>query len=163
MSWHIWTDVDIQAGDVRITCHIGAFCFDARQFGAFHFGDFHFDAVPVRRVSLWRASTSARFSLARFHFGAFLFGAFPNFVSKLMHNRLFDNLFPFCACFLRRSVVYASFARSHSTRLTFAYHFLCVFTLCVIYLLIISTRQRWLHHSELVYLRCFFVFGPYFY
>ena len=90
--------------------HIGAFCFDARQFGAFHFGDFHFDAVPVRRVSLWRASTSARFSLARFHFGAFLFGAFPNFVSKLMHNRLCDHLFPFCACFLRRSVVYASFA-----------------------------------------------------
>ena len=131
-----------------ITCHIGAFCFDARQFGAFHFGDFHFDAVPVRRVSLWRASTSARFSLARFHFGAFLFGAFPNFVSKLMHNRLFDNLFPFCACFLRRSVVYASFARSHSTRLTFAYHFLCVFTLCVIYLLIISTRQRWLHNER---------------
>ena len=72
-----------------ITCHIGAFCFDARQFGAFHFGDFHFDAFLVRRVSLWRASTSARFSLARFHFGAFLFGAFPNFVSKLMHSRLF--------------------------------------------------------------------------
>ena len=85
-------------------------CFDARQFGAFHFGDFHFDAVPVRRVSLWRASASARFSLARFHFGAFLFGAFPNFLSKLMHNRLFDHLFPLCACFLRRSVVYASFA-----------------------------------------------------
>ena len=126
--------------------HIGAFCFDARQFGAFHFGDFHFDAVPVRRVSLWRASTSARFSLARFHFGAFLFGAFPNFVPKLMHNRLFDHLFPFCACFLRRSVVYVFLPR--------------VFTLCVIYLLIISTRQRWLHHSELVYLRCFFVFGP---
>ena len=49
-----------------ITCHIGAFCFDARQVGAFHFGDFHFAAVPVRRVSLWRASSSARFSLARF-------------------------------------------------------------------------------------------------
>ena len=64
-------------------------CFDARQFGAFHFGDFHFDAILVRRVSLWRASTSARFYLARFHFGAFLFGAFPNFVSKLMHSRLF--------------------------------------------------------------------------
>ena len=91
--------------DQWITCHIGAFCF-----GAFHFGDFHFDAVPVRRVSLWRASTSARFSLARFHFGALLFGAFPNCVSMLMHNRLFDHLFPFCACFLRRSVVYASFA-----------------------------------------------------
>ena len=102
----------------------------------------HFDAVPVRRVSLWRASTSVRFSLARFHFGAFLFGAFPNCVSKLMHNMLFDHLFPFCACFLRRSVVYASFAAKHSTRLTFAYHFLRVFTLCVIYLLIISTRQR---------------------
>ena len=53
-------------GPTKITCHIGAFCFDACQFGAFHFGDFHFDAVPVRRVSLWRASTSARFSLARF-------------------------------------------------------------------------------------------------
>ena len=51
---------------VQITCHIGAFCFDACQFGAFHFGDFHFDAILVRRVSLWRASTSARFSLARF-------------------------------------------------------------------------------------------------
>ena len=102
----------IQLSEVMtmITCHIGAFCFDARQFGAFHFGDFHFDTVPVRRVSLWRATTSARFSLARFHFGAFLFGAFPNCVSKLMHNRLFDHLFPFCACFLRRSVVYASFA-----------------------------------------------------
>ena len=63
--------------------------FDVRQFGAFHFGDFHFDAILVRRVSLWRASTSARFSLARFHFGAVLFGAVPNFVSKLMHSRLF--------------------------------------------------------------------------
>ena len=62
---------------LSVSFHIGAFCFDARQFGAFHFGDFHFDAVPVRRVSLWRASTSARFSLARFHFGAFLFGALP--------------------------------------------------------------------------------------
>ena len=34
-----------------VSFHIGAFCFDARQFGAFHFGDFHFDPVPVRRVS----------------------------------------------------------------------------------------------------------------
>ena len=66
--------------DHTITCHIGAFCFDVRQFGAFQFGAFHFDAVPVRRVSLWRASTSARFTLARSHFGAFHFGAFPNFV-----------------------------------------------------------------------------------
>ena len=62
---------------MKVSFHIGVFCFDARQFGAFHFGDFHFDAVPVRRVSLWRASTSACFSLARFHFGAFLFGALP--------------------------------------------------------------------------------------
>ena len=31
-----------------ITCHIGAFCFDARQFGAFHFGDFHFDALSTK-------------------------------------------------------------------------------------------------------------------
>ena len=50
----------------EVSFQIGAFCFDARQFGAFHFGDFHFDVVPVRRVSLWRASTSVRFSLARF-------------------------------------------------------------------------------------------------
>ena len=80
-----WSNAEILALlDIWTAClvsfHIGVFCFDARQFGAFHFGDFHFDAVPVRRVSLWRASSSARFSLARFHFGAFLFGAFPNFV-----------------------------------------------------------------------------------
>ena len=118
------------ANSPLITCHIGAFCFDVRQFGAFQFGAFHFDAVPVRRVSLWRASTSARFTLARFPIlyeptvirylrtpvsrglfvCMFLFRVSQFLLSKLMHNRLFDHLFPFCACFLRRSVVYASFA-----------------------------------------------------
>ena len=119
----------------------------------FQFGAFLFGALPLRCVSLWRASTSARFS----------FGAFPNFVYKLMHNMLFDHLFPFCACFLRRSVVYASFAAKHSTRLTFAYHFLRVFTLCVIYLLIISTRQRGYTVANLITSGFFFVFGPQFY
>ena len=33
---------------------------------------------------------------------------------------LFVRMFPFCACFLRRSVVYASLPRSHSTRPTLA-------------------------------------------
>ena len=84
-----------------VSFHIGAFCFDARQFGAFHFGDFHFDAVPVRRVSLWRAST-----LARFHFGAFLFGAFPNFV------RTYDDPVSVNASFARTICVHVSFRSS---------------------------------------------------
>ena len=83
-----------------ITCHIGAFCFDVRQFGAFHF-----DAVPLRRVSLWRASTSARFTLARFHFGAFHFGAFPNFV------RTYGDPVPANASFARTICVHVSFPR----------------------------------------------------
>ena len=128
-----------------ITCHIGAFCFDARQFGAFHFGDFHFAAVPVRRVSLWRASTSARFSLARFPI-LYLSCILGYLIICFLSARVF------CEEVWSTQVL----PRSHSTRLTFAYHFLHVFTLCVIYLLIISTRQRWLHHSELVYLRWFF-------
>ena len=110
-----------------------AFCFDARQFGAFHFGDFHFDAVPVRRVSLWRASTSARFSLARFHFGAFLFGAFPNFVSKLMHNRLFDHCFlsarVFCEEVLSTPVLREATLLGLLSRITF-----CVFLLYASYI-----------------------------
>ena len=85
--------------------HTGAFCFDARQFGAFHFGDFHFDAILVGRVSLWRASSSARFSLARFHFGAFLFGAFPNFV------RTYDDPVSANASFARTICVHVSFPR----------------------------------------------------
>ena len=96
------------------TCHIGAFCFDARQFGAFHFGDFHFDAILVRCVSLWRASTSARFSLARFHFGAFLFGAFPNFVSKLMHSRLFVY---FLRVFSAKKCCLRQFAATHKGKI----------------------------------------------
>ena len=88
---------------LEITCHIGAFCFDVRQFGAIKFGAFHFDAVPVRRVSLWRASTSARFTLARFHFGAFQFGAFPNFVrtygDPVPANASFARADYLCACF----------------------------------------------------------------
>ena len=93
----------------------------------FQFGAFLFGALPLRRVSLWRASTSARFTLARFPIlyeptvirylrtrglfvCMFLFRVSQFLLSKLMHNRLFDHLFPFCACFLRRSVVYASFA-----------------------------------------------------
>ena len=88
-----------------ITCHIGAFCFDVRQFSAFQFGAFHFDAVPVRRVSLWRASTSARFTLARFHFGAFHFGAFPNFV------RTYGDPVPANASFARTICVHVSFPR----------------------------------------------------
>ena len=94
----------------EITCHIVAFCFDALQFGAFHFGDFHFDAILVRRVSLWRASTSARFSLPRFHFGAFLFGAFPNFVSKMMHSRLFVS---FLRVFSAKKCCLRQFAATH--------------------------------------------------
>ena len=90
---------------LTVSFHIGAFCFVARQFGAFHFGDFHFDAVPVRRVSLWRASTSARFSLARIHFGAFLFGAFPSFV------RTYDDPVSANASFARTICVHVSFPR----------------------------------------------------
>ena len=119
-----------------ITCHIGAFCFDARQFGAFHFGDFHFDAVPVRCVSFWRASTSARFSLARFHFGAFLFGAFPTFVSKLMHNRLLILIICFLSArvFCEEVLSTPVLLRSHSilgllSRITF-----CVFLLYASYM-----------------------------
>ena len=97
--------------------------------------------VPVWRVSLWRGPSSARFTLARCQFGAFHFGAFPIFVSMLIQYgrqfslfsakaslarvaylfvHMFPFLFPFCACFLRRSVVYASLPRSHSTRPTLA-------------------------------------------
>ena len=94
-----------------VSFHIGVFCFDARQFGAFHFGDFHFDAVPVRRVSLWRASTSARFSFARFHFGAFLFGAFPNFVRTYDDPVSANASFARTVSFLRRNAFYASLAR----------------------------------------------------
>ena len=97
-----------------ITCHIGAFCFDVRQFGAFHFGDFHFDAILVRRVSLWRASSSARFSLARFHFGAVLFGAVPNFVSKLMHSRLFVS---FLRVFFAKKCCLRQFAATHKGKI----------------------------------------------
>ena len=97
--------------EVPVSFHIGVFCFDARQFGAFHFGDFHFDAVPVRRVSLWRASTSARFSLARFHFGAFLFGAFPNFVRTYDDPVSANASFARTVSFLRINAFYASWAR----------------------------------------------------
>ena len=89
----------------------------------------------LARVSLTRASL-ALFTLTRFQFGAFHFGAFPTFVSILIqYSRQFSffsakaslarvayllvRMFPFCACFLRRSVVYASLPRrSHSTRPT---------------------------------------------
>ena len=94
-----------------VSFHIGAFCSDARQFGAFHFGDFHFDAVPVRRVSLWRASTLARFSLARFHFGAFLFGAFPDIVRTYDDPVSANASFARTVSFLRRNAFYASLAR----------------------------------------------------
>ena len=110
-----------------ITCHIGAFCFDARQFGAFHFGDFHFDAVPVRRVSLWRASTSARFSLARFHFGAFLFGAFLNFVRTYDDPVSANASFARTVSFLRRNAFYASLAR---ISFCVAYLFALMFPIC---------------------------------
>ena len=84
-------------------------------------------------------STSARFSLARFHFGAFLFGAFPNFVSKFMHSRVFVS---FLRVFSAKKCCLCQFAaKPLYYMLSFAYHFLRVFTLCVIYL-------------------CFFVFGP---
>ena len=145
-------------------CQFGAFLFGARQFGACQFGAFHFDAIPVRRVSLWRDASLARFTLARCQFGAFHFGAFPMFVSTLIqYSRqfslfsakaslarvayLFVRMFPFCACFLRRSVAYASLPRSHSTRPTLARVSLSAYfsfmrrIVCVIYLLIISTRH----------------------
>ena len=111
----------------------------------FQFGAFLFGALPLRRVSLWRASTSARFSLARFPILYLSWCIIGYLIICFLSARVF------CEEVLSTPVL----PRSHSTRLTFAYHFLRVFTLCVIYLLIISTRQRWLHHSELVYLRCF--------
>ena len=110
--------------------------------------------VSLWRVSFWRDSSSARFSLAHFQFGTFLFGAFPNFVSKLIqYSRLFIfflisakaslarvaylvvRMFPFCASFLRRSVVYASLPRSHSTRLTLARITFCMFFLYALHCL----------------------------
>ena len=110
-----------------VSFHIGAFCSDARQFGAFHFGDFHFDAVPVRRVSLWRASTLARFSLARFHFGAFLFGAFPDIVRTYDDPVSANASFARTVSFLRRNAFYASLAR---ISFCVAYLFALMFPIC---------------------------------
>ena len=111
--------------------------FGAFQFGAFHFDAVPVRRVSLWRSSTSARFTLARFHFGAFHFGAFpnfvrTYGdpvpanassvsrgqcvcMFPFrvsqfFLSKLMHNRLFDHLFPFCACFLGRSVVYASFA-----------------------------------------------------
>ena len=133
----------------------------------FQFGAFLFGALPLRRVSLWRVSqfcTNLRWSgtcerqFRADYLCACFFSAFHNFcyLSWCIIGYLiicFLSARVFCEEVLSTPVL----LRSHSTRLTFAYHFLRVFTLCVIYLLIISTRQRWLHHSELVYLRCFCV------
>ena len=128
--------------------------------------------VPVWRVAFWRGPSSARFSLARCQFGVFHFGAFPILVSMLIqYSRqfsffsakpslarvayLFVRMFPFSACFLRRNVVYEEVLSTPVCReatllglLWRAYYFLRIFPLfmrrivCVIYLLIISTRHR---------------------
>ena len=133
-----WSDSALNVSGLRATLARSALtCVSLARFSLarfiltrFQFGAFLFGALPLRRVSLWRASTSARFTLARFPIlyeptvirylrtpvsrglfvCMFLFRVSQFLLSKLMHNRLFDHLFPFCACFLRRSVVYASFA-----------------------------------------------------
>ena len=97
--------------------HIGAFCFDARQFGAFHFG----------RLPFLRGSSSARFSLARFHFGAFLFGAFPNFVRTYDDPVSANASFARTVSFLRINAIYASLAR---ISFCVAYLFALMFPIC---------------------------------
>ena len=131
------------------------------QFGAFHFGARQFDACQF-----------GAFQFGAFQFGAFHFGAFPILVSKLIqYSRqfsffsakpslarvayLFVRMFPFSACFLQRNIVYEEVLSTPVCReatllglLWRAYHFLRIFPLfmrrivCVIYLLIISTRHR---------------------
>ena len=120
----------------------------------FQFGTFLFGALPLRRVSLWRASTSARFSLAHFPIWYLSWCIIGYLIICFLSARVF------CEEVLSTPVLREATLLGLLSRITF-----CVLLLykCVIYLLIISTRQRWLHHSELVYLRCFLVFGPWFY
>ena len=79
---------------MAITCQFGA-----RQFGTFHFGAFPIFVSMLIQYSRQFSFFSAKASLACVAY-------------------LFVHMFPFCACFLRRSVVYASLPRSHSTRPT---------------------------------------------
>ena len=103
----------------------------------FQFDAFHFGTMPVWRVSLWRLIQYSR-----------QFSFFSAKASLARVAYLFVRMFPFCACFLRRSVAYASLPRSHSTRPTLARVSLSAYfsfmrrIVCVIYLLIISTRHR---------------------
>ena len=95
-----------------------------------------------------------------------LFSFFSAKASLARVAYLFVRMFPFCACFLRRSVVYASLPRSQSTRLTLARITFCVFFLyasyCLRHIFINHLNaSSGLQHSELVYRRCFFVSGPY--
>ena len=127
----------------------------------------------LARVSLTRASL-ARCILTRSQFGVFQFGAFPNFVSKLIQ---YSMQFFFSA---KASSICAhvSFLRmfsakkcclSHSTRPTLArvslsaYFSFLYASYCLRHIFINHLNASSLQHSKLVYRRCFFVSGSYFY